>query len=88
MDNGCLLQRNTRKMNRRKEQGAIVVEMECAGMQAMCDFRNTEFFQFLYAADNLDHNTWDPRSISGKAKLDDKSKIMFLAFELGLKIME
>lgn len=81
--------RETReKMNRRKEQGAIVVEMECAGMQAMCDFRNTEFFQFLYAADNLDHNTWDPRSISGKVKLDDKSKIMFLAFELGLKIME
>ena len=42
--------RETRdKVNRRKEQGAICVEMECAGMQAMCDFRNTEFFQFFYA---------------------------------------
>ena len=81
--------RETReKMKRRKEQGAIIVEMECAGMQALCDFRNTEFFQFIYAGDNLDHDTWDPRSLSGEMRLDDKSKIMFLAFELGLKIME
>lgn len=62
--------------------------MECAGMQALCDFRNTEFFQFIYAGDNLDHDTWDPRSLSGEMRLDDKRKIMFLAFELGLKIME
>lgn len=79
--------RETReKVNRRKSQGAICVEMECAGMQALCDFRNTEFFQFFYAGDNLDHSTWEPRSVSGKTKLDEKTKIAFLAFELGLKI--
>lgn len=76
------------KVNARKEQGAICVEMECAGMQALCNFRNTEFFQFFYAGDNLDHETWEPRSISGTTKLDEKSKVMFLAFELGLKILE
>ena len=76
------------KMKKHSEEGAIIVEMECAGMQALCDFRNTEFFQFIYAGDNLDHDTWDPRSLSGEIRLDDKSKIMFLAFELGLKIME
>ena len=76
------------KVNRRKEQGAICVEMECAGMQAVCDFRGTEFFQFFYAGDNLDHSTWDPRSLSGGSRLDDKTKIMFLAFELGLQIMD
>lgn len=81
--------RETRdKVNRRKEQGAICVEMECAGMQALCDFRGTEFFQFFYAGDNLDHSSWEPRSLSGEVRLDDKSKIMLLAFELGLKIME
>ncbi len=36
--------------------------------------------------DNLDHSQWQPRSISGKTRLDDKSKIALLAFELGLKI--
>ncbi len=81
--------RETRaKVNRRREQGAICVEMECAGMQAACDFRGTEFFQYFYAGDNLDHSSWEPRSLSGEVRLDDKMKIVFLAFELGLKIMD
>lgn len=81
--------RETReKVNRRRAQGAICVEMECAGMQAVCNFQNTEFFQFFYAGDNLDHSTWEPRSLSGDVRLDDKSKIVLLAFELGLRIME
>lgn len=74
------------KVARRKKQGAVCVEMECAGMQALCDFRGTEFFQFFYAGDNLDHSEWQPRSLSGDVRLDDKSKIALLAFELGLKI--
>lgn len=81
--------RETReKVNRRKDQGAICVEMECAGMQALCNFRETDFFQFFYAGDNLDHSSWQPRSISGDVRLDDKSKIALLAFELGLKIKD
>lgn len=81
--------RETRsKVNRRKEMGAICVEMECAAMQAMCDFRGVEFFQFLYAGDNLDHSTWDPRSLSGTSRLEDKEKIAMLAFELAVKIEE
>jgi hypothetical protein len=47
-----------------------------------------EFFQFFYAGDNLDHSSWEPRSISGSTRLDEKSKIMLLAFELGFKILE
>jgi len=70
----------------RKAMGAVCVEMECASMQAMCDFRGVDFFQFLYAGDNLDHSKWDPRSLSGTARLDDKEKIAMLAFELACKI--
>lgn len=79
--------RETRgKIARRKEMGAICVEMECAAMQAMCDFRGVEFFQFFYAGDNLDHAAWDPRSLSGTAKLEEKEKIALLAFELACAI--
>ena len=79
--------RETRaRIERRKQMGAICVEMECAAMQAMCDFRGVEFFQFLYAGDNLDHSSWDPRSLSGSARLDDKAKIALLAFELAARI--
>ena len=81
--------RETRdKVLRRKEQGCICVEMECAAVQAMCDFRGVEFFQFLYAGDNLDHSTWDPRSLSGTSRLEDKEKIALLAFELAIRIEE
>ena len=75
------------KVNRRRERGAICVEMECAGMQAVCDFRGTEFFQFFYAGDNLDHSSWEPRSLGGNVRLDDKTKIMFLALELAARII-
>ena len=81
--------RETReKVRHRREQGAICVEMECAGMQALCDFRGTEFFQFFYAGDNLDHSTWEPRSLFGHTCLEEKTKIMLLAFEFGLKMMQ
>ena len=39
------------------------------------------------SGDNLDHSNWDPRSLFGEVRLDDKTKIMALAFELGLKLM-
>ena len=74
------------KIENRKKMGAICVEMECASMQAFCNFRGIEFFQFLYAGDNLDHSSWDPRSLSGNERLDDKQKIALLAFELAYKI--
>ena len=81
--------RETRgKIEARKSMGAVCVEMECAAMQAMCDFRGVEFFQFLYAGDNLDHSAWDPRSLAGSVRLDDKAKIALLAFELGCRIGE
>lgn len=51
-------------------------------MQAAADFRGVDFFQFFYAGDNLDHSQWQPRSLSGHVRLDDKSKIALLAFEL------
>jgi len=77
-----------KKIEARKKMGAICVEMECAAMQALCDFRDVEFFQFLYAGDKLDHSGWDPRSFSGTARLDDKQKIALLAFELACNISE
>lgn len=79
--------RETRdKVERRRAQGAICVEMECSAMQALCGFRGVDFFQYLYAGDNLGAEAWEPRSLSGGARLDDKEKLALLAFELGLKI--
>ena len=75
-----------KKIASRKAMGAVCVEMECAAMQAMCDFRGVEFFQYLYAGDNLDHSAWEPRSVMGNIRLDDKEKIALLAFELAARL--
>ncbi len=74
------------KVAARKQMGAVCVEMECAAMQALCCFRGAEFFQFFYAGDSLDHSGWDPRSLSGTARLADKEKIALLAFEFAYRL--
>ena len=70
----------------RKAMGAICVDMECSAMQAMCDWRGIEFFQYFYAGDNLDHAQWQPRSLSGNKHVDAKTRIALLAFELASAI--
>lgn len=65
-----------------KSLGAICVEMEAAALQAVCDFRNIDLITFFYAADNLDSDYWNKRSLLGKEKIDDKILVMDLALEL------
>ena len=40
-------------VNKRKEEGCIAVEMELAGVQAICDFYGLELYDFLEAGDVL-----------------------------------
>ena len=79
--------RETRdKVIKRKEQDCICVDMECASINAVAEFRNKEIFQFFYAADNLDSVEWNQRSLSNDAKLSEKEKIIYLALELAIKM--
>ena len=79
--------RETRsKVLKRKEQGCICVDMECSAMSAVAKFRNKEFFQFFYAADNLDSTKWDKRSLGENSNLSEKEKIIYLALELAMKM--
>ncbi len=52
--------RETRqKAVRRKEQGCISVEMECASLAAVARFRGVPFAEFFYATDTVDDAGWD-----------------------------
>lgn len=54
--------RETRNnFEKRKADGCISVEMECAGVQAMCDFRGLELYAFFTSGDLLDAPEWDDR---------------------------
>ena len=59
--------RETRNnFEKRKAEGCISVEMECAGMQAMCDFRGLELYAFFTSGDLLDAPEWDQRHEKGE----------------------
>lgn len=54
--------RETRgNFEKRKNEGCISVEMECAAVQAMCDFRNLNAYFFFTCGDLLDAPKWDAR---------------------------
>lgn len=75
--------RETRsRMERRKAQGAICVDMECSALAALASFRNKIIFQFFYAADNLDTENWDKRSLGNHDNLDAKDRIAWLAMKI------
>lgn len=54
--------RETRgNMEKRRAEGCIAVDMECAGLQALCDFYGLEYYPFFYSGDLLDAPEWDRR---------------------------
>ena len=56
--------RETRgNMAKRRAEGCRVVDMECASTAALALFRGVEFYQYLYGADSLDGDAWDPRGL-------------------------
>ena len=74
--------RETRaNMERRKAEGCRVVEMECASTAAVAQFRNVEFYQFLYGADSLGGEEWDPRTLA-EVPDEDNAAVVDLAFRI------
>lgn len=51
----------------RVKDGCVCVEMECSALQAVCDFRGAELYQFVYTADSL-HGSWSRRILGEKEK--------------------
>ena len=52
-------------VKKRKEEGCIAVEMEVAGVQAVCDFYGLELFNFLEAGDVLEESGYDTKDLQG-----------------------
>lgn len=64
------------------------MDMECSANAAAAKFRGKELVQFFYAADNLDAEQWDARSLSNHSKLEEKDRIAAIALELASRIQE
>lgn len=75
-----------KKVESRKAQGCICVEMECSAMAAVAQFRGKELFQFFFAADCLAGEAWDPRSLSCDLGFTEKDRAAQLALEIAARI--
>ena len=65
--------RETRgKVAKRRAEGCITVEMECAALLAVAKFRNVAFGQYLEAWDDVSGDTWDKRHVENKLELQEK----------------
>ena len=60
------------KIDRRKEEGCLTVEMEAAGLIAVAEFREVIFGQVLYGGDDLSGEEWDHRKWQSRSKIREQ----------------
>lgn len=79
--------RETRgNFEKRKADGCISVEMECAGVQAMCDFRKLDLYIFFTGGDLLDAPEWDVRHSFDEAEAGSQHDAQH--FEIALELAD
>lgn len=78
--------RETRSnMEKRKADGCIAVDMECASVMAAGQFREVPVYQFFYADDCLDGEKWDPRTL-GARPFSSHEKYLRVALEIVVRL--
>lgn len=76
--------RETRGLvNKRRSEGCIAVEMELAGVQALCDFYGMTLYSFLEAGDVLADSGYE---VSGLNEANHSIGKLLIALELALRI--
>jgi uridine phosphorylase len=76
--------RETRqRVNRRKREGCVVVDMEAAAFFAVARFRHVECAQILYGGDSLAGRRWDPRGWNRHAM---RERLFHLAAQACLRL--
>lgn len=68
-----------RKIELRRSEGCLTVEMEGAAFFAVAKFRNVKFAQLLYGGDDLTTDEWDGRGWRGQKSM--REKLFWLAVE-------
>lgn len=71
-------------MLKRKSEGCLAVDMECASIMSVGQFRDVEVYQFLYAEDTLD-GEWDCRTM-GKVPMSTYEIYLQAALEAAVMV--
>lgn len=78
-----MLRETKNLVNRRKEEGCIAVEMELAGVQAVCDFYGFELYDFLAAGDIVAEGDY---RVSGLANANHNLDKLQIAIQIAERI--
>ena len=68
-------------VQRRREEGCIAVEMELAGVQALCDFYGLELYDFIEAGDVLEASGYE---VEGLHAANHNLGKLYIALETAL----
>lgn len=72
------------KMQQRRAEGCLTVEMEAAAFFAVAEFRGVPFGQLLYGGDDVSGGEWDNRAWQSRA--DVRENLFWLAAEACLSL--
>ena len=81
---GAFYRETKSKLEARKSEGCMAVEMELAGVQAVCDFYGFELYDFLATGDVLDQPVYD---VSGLADANHNMDKLYIAIEIAKRII-
>lgn len=72
------------KIQHRKKEGCVTVEMEASAYMAVAQYNNVTFGQILYAGDNLGGEEWDKRGYNSRTEI--REFVLSLALDICLKL--
>lgn len=72
------------KIDSRRQEGCLTVEMEAASLMAVAEFRDVTFGQVLYSGDDLSGTTWDNRG--WQTRFDIREQLFWLCADACLTI--
>ena len=78
-----MLRETVNLVNKRKEEGCIAVEMELAGVQAICDFYGFELYDFLVSGDVLIEGNYETEGLAAANHDLDK---LFIALKIAKNV--
>ena len=74
-----------RNADARRKDGCLTVEMECASVMAVGQFRQVPVYQFLYTEDSLDGGSWERRTLGSTPK-SDYERHLRIALETAIRL--
>lgn len=82
--NDAIYRETAGKAERLRKDGCIAVEMELAGLQAVCDHHGLRLKAFLFASDCLGSEEWHNELLGNEREWDMQIKCFLLALDLAL----